>query len=285
MKSIHFDNRAALIIKAILFCMIFTGFLALFSKIKITFPQNLERFVYGFIGTIVAFLTTWLFLTVEKRSFAAIGLKWEAATLKRFFVGLLMGLAISTVMIMGLIYSTGLKLEVAAHYDVMQFFVWTLAFIPLAFMEELAFRAYPFVNLNRAVGIRITQIIMAVIFALYHVAGGQSLFSALLGPGVWSFVFGLAVILSGGISLPTGLHYGANLILAAIGQHQAFPSIWTIQYRTGITPAVQQNVEYIGTAIQIALLIVTTGSMEWYFRRRKYRNGKPAEAGSGGRGR
>ena len=72
---------------------------------------------------------------------------------------------------------------------------------------------------------------IAALFALYHVAGGQSWFSACLGPGVWSFVFGLAMIMSRGIALPTGLHLGVNFILAAIGQHTGFASLWNIQYK------------------------------------------------------
>jgi len=253
--------------KSILFCMVFVAILMLVSQFKNLIPREFERFTYGIIGTGVAFFTTWLFLRFDKRSFADIGLKWESKTIKRFFTGSLTGLFISATMILGLVAFTNLELNIQGEYSVLTFFTWTLALIPLAFMEELAFRAYPFIHLQEATGIRIAQIIIAILFALYHFVGGQSLFSSFIGPGVWSFVFGLAMIMSGGISFPTGLHYGANLFLAAVGQHKQFESIWVIRYEKGTNPETM-NLDLAGNLIQFILFIATIAVMEWWLRRK-----------------
>lgn len=267
MTFIPNGDRVKIIFKSILFVLVFVGILMLVSQFKNLIPGQFERFTYGIIGTIVAFFTTWLFLRFDKRSFVDIGLKWKSKTLKRFFIGLLAGLILSAVMILGLVLFTNLELELSGEYNILSFFIWTLALIPLAFMEELAFRAYPFIHLQKAIGVRFAQIIIAILFALYHFVGGQSLFSSFIGPGVWSFVFGLAMIMSGGISLPTGLHYGANLILAAVGQHRQFESIWEIRYEEGTNPETM-NLDFAGDLIQFVLFIATIAIMEWWLRKK-----------------
>lgn len=263
--------RVSSIIKPIFFFIVFTGLLFLFSMFKTFTPSEFERFTYGILGTIAALLTTWIFLRVEKKSFKDIGLRWESKTLLRFLLGFTIGLFLCFSMILGLVFISGLKFSLAPNYNIGSFLLWSLALIPLAYMEEIAFRAYPFINLQTAVGIRITQVIIAILFALYHFAGGQSLLSSFLGPGLWSFVFGLAMIMSGGISLPTGLHFGVNLVLAAIGQQKGFQSIWTIQYRDEISAATNHNEETVGYAIQIILFVSTIVIMEWYIRKKRSR--------------
>ena len=224
-------NRTTSIFKALFFCLAFTGLLACLSPLKHLLPLRFERLAYGIIGTIAALVITWLFLRAEKKSFKEAGLHWEAKTLQRFLLGLVIGLCLSTVMVLSLVSLANLKLEPVENGNVAGFLLWSLALVPLAYMEEAAFRAYPFMHLQLATGIWAAQISIAALFALYHVAGGQSWFSACLGPGVWSFVFGLAMIMSRGIALPTGLHLGVNFILAAIGQQTGFASLWNIQYK------------------------------------------------------
>ncbi len=261
------NDRIKLIGKSILFCLLFVVFLFLFSKLKPLFPLQYERLVYGILGTVAVVLTAWLFLRYDKKTFRDIGINWESKTLKRFLVGLLIGLVLSSLMILCLIALTGLQLKYT-NTPVSTFLLWTLALIPLAFMEEMAFRAYPFILLQQATGTRIALLLIAILFALYHFIGGQSLASSFIGPGVWSFVFGLAMLMSGGISLPTGLHFGANLVLAAVGQHRQFDSLWTIEYSSSSTDLTRDHVELIGNSLQVILLIVMLLLMEWYTRRK-----------------
>ena len=258
-----------MIFRSILFCIVFTGLLALFSFFKNQLPEKFERFAYGIIGTAVALLTSFIFLRFEKKSFADIGLKWEKNTLKRFLLGLLIGLLLCSLIMASLFFFTSLKIGYAGNYSITGFLIWSLALVPLAFMEELAFRAYPFFNLQKAAGIRVTQVVIAVLFALYHVAGGQSFFSSFMGAGIWAFVFGMGMILSGGISLPTGIHVGVNFILAALGQHRGFPVLLEIQPPAEMTPAIQNNIDNTGNTMQVILLVLTLLLMEWYIRRNK----------------
>lgn len=256
-------------IKAIAFCIVFTVLLALFSLVNNFVPSEYERFSYGIIGTGVALLVTWIFLRFEKRLFCHIGLLWSSQTLKRFCFGLAIGLLLATVMTLLLIQFTDLTITFATNYSITAFFILSVALVPLAFMEEVAFRAYPFLSLRSTIGIWGAQIVIAVLFALYHVAGGESLIGSLLGPGIWAFVFGLVAMRSGGIAMPTGVHLGVNIIRAAIGQHKGISPIWTINYSTNGTPAMEQNVETIASILQIILLVACVIAIEAYRRKKR----------------
>ena len=187
------DSKISVVIKSLLFWILFIGLLILSSVLLLPFfPPSLSRSAYGSLGTLAAFITTWYFLKYEKRTFREIGLKWEKKTLLRFFYGLLVGgIIFIFVMIILIGFST---LEIHKNTKPFSFaaIAGYLVFLPLALMEEVAFRSYPFLKLNKAFGLRITQIIVA--FAVYHIINGWDNLIAFAGPGIWAFVFGLAAI-------------------------------------------------------------------------------------------
>jgi membrane protease YdiL (CAAX protease family) len=251
------NTKITTTIKAILFCILFTALLAISSKTSSFFPAQYERFVYGSTGIIVSLLLTWLFCKIDKINFATIGLQWEQKTVQRIVKGFLIGMMISVVMMGAMCLFTSLQIKLVPNYSIGSFLFWALALIPLALMEELAFRAYPFVKLNNAIGLWGTQIIIAILFALYHYVGGQSLISSFIGPGIFAFVFGLAAAKSGGIGLPTGIHVGVNFILAMLGQHKGMSPIFMFENAPNSTSAMLQQIEMVGYVLQGLLFIVT----------------------------
>jgi uncharacterized protein len=251
-------------IKAILFCIFFVALLAISSKTSTFFPPPYERFIYGITGSIVALILTWLFCKTEKISLASIGLQWEQKTLQRIVKGFVIGMGLSILMMVAVYLFTSIQIKMVPNYSISSFLFWALALLPLAFMEELAFRAYPFVKLNNVIGLWSSQIIIALLFALYHYVGGQSLLSSLIGPGIFAFVFGLAAAKSGGIGLPTGLHIGVNFILAILGQHKGMRPIFMFENAANTTPAMLQQIELVGYILQAALLILVIFATERY---------------------
>ena len=276
-NTIQSASPARHIFKAVLFCILFTGFLVLFSFFKGLLPTQFERFAHGIIGMAAAFLTTYLFLRIEKRTFADIGLRFEKTTLKKFAIGFLIGLGITILMFACLIVFGGMRLQLNQQYNVASFVLWTSAFLPLALMEEVAFRAYPLVTLHRQIGLWWSLIITSILFALYHVVNGWSLPISFLGPGVWALVYGLAAIYSKGIAMPTGIHYAANLTLAAIGMGKGFDSIWTLQSQDELTTV--NRSEVTGYVIQIAFFLLVVAVIEWYRRKTTAKSGLAAVAG------
>ena len=260
---------------SIIFCILFTTLLAAGSFLKQFLPVDYERFAYGVIGTLIAILLTWIFLRIERKTFSMLGLNWGSHTIGNFLIGLLIGIVLSLVMIGILLWVSDLRLVRSPGTGLIAFLGWTLALLPLAYMEELAFRGYPFINLNEKFNPWVAQLLVSIMFAFYHFAGGQSLSSSFIGPGTWSFVFGLAMMMSGGLAVPTGIHYAANIVQAAMGTKNGFPSLWYIDGADKLGPDALQRIEMNGNIIQISLLFFTLILMSWHIRNKKYKIVQP----------
>lgn len=276
MQSI--PNKTTLIFKATLFCIVFTGLLIVFSFAKNLLPNTLERLSHGIIGTLAAFLATFLFLKFDKKNFSDIQLFFDRKTGTKFLVGVLVGVVIMGLLATGVMYFTHIAIEFNPKTNILYFFLVTAPLIPLAFMEELGFRAYPLQILKDKIGIRLSITITSILFALYHIVNGWTIASSFLGPAVWGLVFGLAAIYSKGIAMPTGIHYAANLTTSAFGAEDNSIAIWRV------TPTNTVATTYYGidwTIILPSLILLVFGiiSIELYLRRKITANNALAKAG------
>lgn len=223
------ENKMAThyVIKAVLFCVVFTGLLVVFSFAKNFIPGNFERIAHGIIGTLAAFSATVLFLKFDRKHFSDIGLTLQRKTMTNFFTGVVFGIGIMGLSASSVVYFTDVVIVTNQKSNFFNFLLMTLPLIPLAFMEELGFRAYPLEILKDKVGMRLAILITSILFALYHIVNGWTIASSFYGPGIWGLVFGLAAIYSKGIAMPTGIHYPANLTTSAFGGIDDTTSIWT----------------------------------------------------------
>lgn len=271
MQEISQSNiKTKYIFKSILFCIVFTGFLVIFSFLKSFIPNKFERFAYGTIATAVSFLTTYIFLRFDRKSFSDIGLKFENSTLRKFCVGVLIGISLMGIMTVFVIYFSKFKIELNNNSSVLNFLFWTSPLILLSLMEEVGFRAYPLVIIKDKVGIRASIVTTSILFALYHIPNGWTVSGAFMGPGIWGLIFGLAAIYSKGISMPTGLHYGVNLTTAAFGASDNSPNIWILKQSNGQTLDNYQSNQLSTMLPQISILIIAIFLMELYVRKRNY---------------
>jgi len=257
------------LINSVLFWIAFILLLVGAGILSSSFPGQGSRLAYGIGGTGAALLTTYLFIHLHRSSFTSIGLHWDNKSALRFFLGLLLG-GIVMAIIIAILYSiTNLQWERNYSSFSIEMITGYAAILPLALMEEIAFRAYPFVTLHKRYGLWITQLIVAIAFALYHLPGGQSLTGVLAGAGIWALVFGLAAAWSGGIAMPFGIHVALNagqLIMGLKGNESA---IWKIS-----TPTNAFEVDNIGLAIQFAVLAVGVSLTQFYINRQKRNNVK-----------
>lgn len=258
------------VMRSILFWIIFILLLVASGFLSNSFlPPTQSRIGYGILGTLAALLVTWVFLKAEKQSFQSINLVWDRITLPRFFVGLVIGSLIFGLIVLALILFSDIRFKLNLQPFHVSILIPYLVFIPLALMEEIGFRAYPFLRLNKASGILLTQIIVAIAFAVYHVINGWSVEAAFLGTFVWAWVFGLAAIWSGGIAVPTGLHVAINIIPGLIGLKGTENSIWVIDYGNHAQEVVIASADKIGLIMQIVILISTIALTQFYNRRRQ----------------
>ena len=179
---------------------------------------------------------------------------------------------VALIMIFSQIFYSGLELNISPDKNLQAFMFAIPAIIILAFMEELAFRSYPFIKLNRIFGLRITQIIIAILFALYHVANGWSPLVYFLGPGIWSLAYGLSAAISNGISMPTGFHSGVNIILALFIGKLNINSVWQIDYPENVSNEIIESNENFGFVLQLILLVLCVVATEIYLRRKTSAN-------------
>jgi len=130
-------------------------------------------------------------------------------------------------------------------------------------MEEISFRGYPFRQLNKYFGLRKTQWTVAIAFALYHIGGGQSVSGSFLGPGVYAFVFGLAVAWSNGIALPFGIHFALNVWQPLTGMRGNADAVWILT-EENLSPNVSLVArETMGLVMQIIVLVVALALTEY----------------------
>lgn len=219
-------------------------------------PPQFERYAYGAIGVIVSLVVVWLFCKWVKKQPADYGLQWGRKSSKNFLTGFVFGLILSALAFFIVICVNGLSVVLVADYNIGMFFMWAMALFLLSLMEEIAFRSFAFVHLKNNLGIWLAQITIAILFALYHVVGGQDMATSFMGPGVWAFIFGWAVLRSGGIAMATGIHFAANLLQTVMGQKSSYPSIWKVDIGDGISASLQQQINTSGMLVQGGILIV-----------------------------
>lgn len=258
------------ITKAISFWIIFILLLVVAGLfIHLVLPAKWERYAYGTLGTFAAFIATIIVLKIEKNFFANYELKWEASTIANLLKGIIIGALCFGVMMLILTSFTTLSIEKSNKTVTINALLGLGYILPMAFMEEVAFRAYPFLKLKKAFGLRIAQLLVAVAFAIYHIVQGWNIEISFLGPGIWAFVFGLGAVWSKGIALPTGIHIAINFLQEVLGMKGNNDHCIFIMTQKSNAPADFVRTEIIGVAVQILVLVATILLTEWLIRKNK----------------
>lgn len=134
--------------------------------------------------------------------------------------------------------------------------------------EELLFRGYAFQQLKRRYGSTIAVSLSAVLFGAYHLIGsGDWAMGAVfrfLMPTLGGLVFGYALVRTGSLAVPLGLHWGGNWLQSVIlglghtpGNSQA---LWIMpldvaQVRAVTAPDLLPHLPYI-VALSVMFLFV-----------------------------
>jgi len=263
--------------RVLLFWVAFIGLFLAVSFLYSFFPPIDPRMIglrHGITGTLVAFIVTGVFLKMEKKSFRDIGLVWEKSTLLKFLLGALAGSALFGIILLLLLKIAGLQLLWNSPTFDYRMLVGYLGLIPLALMEEVAFRSYPFRKLTDTFGLWSAQVIVGIAFALYHLIGGWSLYIAFAGPFVWSFVFGLAAVRSGGIAVSTGIHLMLNVLQVFTGTSAGPNSMWKLSYIHEASKDAIARTETTGLLLQVAVLVTAIAATEYFIRRKSSRRSR-----------
>lgn len=258
-------------LKSLLYWVLFMFFLFMSgSFLTGFFPSQWERLAYGSLGTGGAFLALWIFLAWEKKSFADYGLVWQRGTLFNFMKGIAIGTGIFLLILLALLVFSDMRLHPSGQsWSPLSTFLY-LSLIPLAWMEEIAFRSYTFLKLNQAFGLRAAQLITAIAFALYHIVQGWGVPIAFLGPAIWAWVFGLAAIWSKGIAVPTGIHVALNMMQQLLGMKQGdYTSIWMVEHQGSPSGGSIVQSDTVGLVSQLLVLASAVFLTEYFIRKER----------------
>lgn len=249
---------------ALLLPLSFIGILIILNSIPMI---PLGRYEFGgIVLSGVSILLTFLALKKDKKTFKDIGFQWEKKTPIRFIIGFLIGVLITALMLFIVINFSNLELSYNPDSKVFLVLFWLLVFFPLAYMEEIIFRGYAFIKINKTIGLWPAQILLAILFTWYHDFTGLTFFNQLLGPGVWALIYGISAVWSKGLAFPTGLHMAINVILALVSQKDGRHAIWNIEYATDANPMQIAQSENIGMMLQIGILVIAIILTEYYRR-------------------
>ena len=273
--GVFMNIKFKLILPSIVFLFIGLLFFLAIRTLPITMPPELNNMLMmGLIACAFLFFLSKRMLRYESIELSVVHLKPNKTTFLRLLIGLIIGAIIVGVMLYTVFTLTNLNLNRVESQTMAPFLLAVSAFIPLALMEELLFRGYPFFRLTQTINIRWVLLITAILFALYHYNGTASVSSLLIGPGVWGVTFGVAAYLSKSIAVPLGMHISTNVLQAIFGLKSRYVPMWEVEQSTKIETFIEPT--QLGIAMQIVLLVISIIVLEISLYRRKSMHKKVA---------
>lgn len=233
------------------------------------FPQLFQSFTFGVLGVAAATCCLWIFGKIDTDNAAVASLKRQHATLGKFGLGVTIGLLAFAMIFIPLLMFSPLTLRFEMKPFDLSMLLAFLPLLPLVFMEELAFRSYPQQLLAKKYGIWTSQVVMALIFAFYHVLYGWPIQTALMGPFIWAFLFGLVAIHTKGIAASAGIHFMLNLlqnVFGLKGNHAA--AQFSVDFPEVTSVAEKAATEKLGLYLHITMLIFLL-TITYFYARRK----------------
>lgn len=212
---------------------------------------------------------TWICLRIERRKLRDLGLRLTGSRLRELGAGFLVGAGLFAAMtfVQGLLVGGSWHLSGSVSG-----IAGALAFMLVSVMiEELMFRGYAFDRLRAIGGSALAVILSSLLFGAYHLVGqgywAMGAFFQFAMPVVGGLIFSLALIRSGGMALPVGLHWGGNFAPLAVG------SIWTAnltpeQMQAWRAPDLLPHLPYLTVMAVMALAV-------WFCRRTLVPTGAP----------
>jgi uncharacterized protein len=229
-------------------------------------PVYLQALVIGTTGCVVAILLYRILKRLDHN--VDVPNQLNGKSLLHWTWGVLIGTGVFGLMITCMLTIGGMELHLHPRKFQPTFLIYFVGIIPLALMEELAFRGPAFSMLRQSFGFRTAQVISAVAFGLYHVSDPARFIEAFIGPFTWAFVFGLATVWSGGIAMATGIHVALNIWQALLGMKGDMGALWRLTLAADRGKEALARAEYTGLALQGLVLVGAWMVGEYYLRRR-----------------
>jgi membrane protease YdiL (CAAX protease family) len=155
----------------------------------------------------------------ERGALADIGLHWNRASARNLLCGVAGGMGAVAIIVVPALLTGAAWFEKTPGDGASPGGVLFLALVLLfgAVGEEMLFRGYGFQVLVPVFGKAPTVLPMAVLFAAVHAGNPDVSRLALFNTFAWGVLLGWALLRSGDLWFPIGIHYGWNLALPLVG--------------------------------------------------------------------
>ena len=226
-------------------------------------PDLWSQVILGVSTSLVTFALTALFARWDglelKDAGAAVASRSWLRLAAGFLIGLgLVGLQVSVVGVVGHIRWVRSP-EVGFNATATSL----AAYLVLSCREELAFRGYPLRRLDCLLGPYAAQLLVALVFAIEHVAGGYSWTNAMLGVATGSLVFGMAALATRGLAIPIGLHAAWNFGQWVLGGKETL-GLW----RAVNPQELPAHLERVGMISYVIVMVFATFAFWCLYKRR-----------------
>lgn len=155
----------------------------------------------------------------ERAHLSDVGLGWTPASVRNLLVGLAGGTGAACVVLVGPLLVGAAEFQSVpdgnTHWRILLFVTVLLLFGAVG--EEMLFRGYGFQVLLSTLGPFATILPVSVLFAVAHSANLNVSWLGLFNTMLWGVLLGCAVLRSGDLWLPIGLHLGWNWALPLFG--------------------------------------------------------------------
>ncbi|HEX5043702.1 MAG TPA: CPBP family intramembrane glutamic endopeptidase [Candidatus Polarisedimenticolaceae bacterium] len=235
-------------------------------------PDHMGQALVGLVTSAATFALTLLVAKWERLRLADLGAAPAAGSVTRFAAGFLAGLTLSLAWAACLFMAGHVRWIRTVDTPVLAAPVALLAYLALACREELAFRGYPLRRLAGLYGPLAAQVVMALLFALEHVAGGNTWTNAFLGAGTGAVLFGMAALATRGLAVPLGLHAAWNVGRWVLGGWDV-PGYW----RPVVEPGFEAYADRAGLLAYVSVMLAAIAACWWIGRTGRM---SPARAGS-----
>lgn len=243
--------------RVFLFILICPLLLVLAGPLCSRLPGQFSQVALGSITTVATVIVTGLFLRWDKLLFRDIGVAPDRRSAIRMIVGFAFGLLLVALQTCFVMLAGHVHWVRTPPVGVASVGMALLAYGMLASREELAFRGYPLRRLDDRFGMWIAQLVVALVFATEHVAGGATWGNAILGAFTGSLLFGMAALAMRGLAVPIGLHTAWNFGQWTLGEKET-SGLW----RPVVEQGYKQHVDHMG--ILGYLLVFGSATVAFY---------------------
>ncbi len=248
-------------------CIYLLGNFSLFFIAQFVGPLG-EMAVNLFV-CVTCILFTWFILKLEKRKLDEIGFRpMNGRHWGQLIVGTIIGMAMLVSVAYILKWQTGFRWE-STPLPMLTIITLFITVLASAYAQELAFRGYPFQLLLGKYGVWPAQIIIAIFFGLMHLSHNLSfsdVASIMFTTGIGSMLFGLAYLKTKNLALPTGIHFGWNLLQILLPRHPSQNGKGLVKIVEGSFDATKLNIWTWIMPYAVIMLIIGAGI--WFFNRK-----------------